>query len=171
MVKYQRSFIGRNTITDQRNIKILTLHSVWKFQEMSHSTLRVSFWKFEVCGQIVLPDRSLLIGQKMVKNWNETFGRFSNNVVVGQVTFNPTKVNQKCQKWSILASFWNLEVCGQTVLPDTLIFWQKVVKITKIEKFKSDILGDFQILWLLVKQCYQIDHFLKAKNWWKIRKF
>ena len=27
-----------------------------------------SFWKPEACGQTVLPDRSLLIGQKMVKN-------------------------------------------------------------------------------------------------------
>ena len=27
-----------------------------------------SFWKPEACGQIVLPDRSLLIGQKLVGN-------------------------------------------------------------------------------------------------------
>ena len=31
-----------------------------------------SFWKAEVCGQTVLPDRSILIGQKL-KNSNETF--------------------------------------------------------------------------------------------------
>ena len=27
-----------------------------------------SFWKPEACGQIVLPDRSFLIGQKLVEN-------------------------------------------------------------------------------------------------------
>ena len=27
-----------------------------------------SFWKSEACGQSVLPDRSLLIGQKLVEN-------------------------------------------------------------------------------------------------------
>ena len=27
-----------------------------------------SFWKPEACGQTVLPDRSILIGQKLVKN-------------------------------------------------------------------------------------------------------
>ena len=32
--------------------------------------------------------------------------------------FEWTKVNYKCQKWSILASFWKPEACGQTVLPD-----------------------------------------------------
>ena len=37
-----------------------------------------SFWKPEVCGQTVLPDRSVLIGQKLVempkfKNSNATF--------------------------------------------------------------------------------------------------
>ena len=32
--------------------------------------------------------------------------------------FEWTKVNWKCQKWSILASFWKAEACGQTALPD-----------------------------------------------------
>ena len=27
-----------------------------------------SFWKIEACGQTVLPDRSVLIGQKLVEN-------------------------------------------------------------------------------------------------------
>ena len=65
-------------------------HGVWKPQKMSHSTMRAkratftfwvniswkcqksfilaSFWKPEACGQTVLPDRSLLIGQKLVEN-------------------------------------------------------------------------------------------------------
>ena len=33
-----------------------------------------------------------------------------------------TKVNYKCQKWSILASFWKPEACGQTALPDNSLF-------------------------------------------------
>ena len=31
-------------------------------------SILVSFWKPEACGQTVLPDMSLLIGQKLVKN-------------------------------------------------------------------------------------------------------
>ena len=37
---------------------------------------------------------------------------------------------------------------GQTVLPDRLVLMkQKLVENTEIEKFKCDILGDFQTLW------------------------
>ena len=69
-------------------------HGVWKSQKKSHSTLRakrlasyvyilsgqtfikkcqkwfilMSFWKPEACGQTVLPDRSVLIGQKFAEN-------------------------------------------------------------------------------------------------------
>ena len=58
-----------------------------------------------------------------------------------------TKVNKKCQKSSILASFWKPEPCGQTVLPDRpFIIGQKWVENAKIPKFKCDILGDFQTL-------------------------
>ena len=35
--------------------------------------------------------------------------------------FEWTKVNQRCPKRSILASFWKPEACGQTVLPDKSI--------------------------------------------------
>ena len=57
-----------------------TQHSVWKSQKKSHSTSRAkratftfwvnlaSFWKAEACGHPVLPDRSVLIGQKLVEN-------------------------------------------------------------------------------------------------------
>ena len=64
------------------------IHTVWKSQEKSHSILRekramftfcedksllkmatfASFWKPVACGQTVLPDRSILIGQKLVEN-------------------------------------------------------------------------------------------------------
>ena len=61
-------------------------HSVWKSQKKSHSTLYCvqsevclhfkwkkwlilsSFWKPEACGQKVLPDMSILIRQKLMKN-------------------------------------------------------------------------------------------------------
>ena len=46
------------------------------------STL-ASFWKTEACGQTVLPDRSVLIGHKLVENANikmRHFESFSNNV-------------------------------------------------------------------------------------------
>ena len=65
--------------------------------------------------------------------------------------------NGKCQKWSILASFWKPEAFGQTVLPDRSIsnsIRQKLAKNIKIQKFKCDILGDFQTLWCcLMKIC------------------
>ena len=60
------------------------------------------------------------------------------------------KVNlKKCQKWSILASFWKPKACCQTVLPDRSIFiGQKLAKNPKIEKFNCEILGNFQTLWM-----------------------
>ena len=61
--------------------------------------------------------------------------------------FEWTKVNKKCQKLSILASFWKPEACGQTVLPDrSVLIGQKLVKNAKLQKFKCDILGDFQTM-------------------------
>ena len=55
---------------------------------------------------------------------------------------------EKCQKWSIFASFWKPEACGQTVLPDrSLLIGQKLVENAKIQKFKCDILSNFQTLW------------------------
>ena len=41
------------------------------------------------------------------------------------------------KKWSILASFWKPDVCGQTVLPDRSLFiGQKSVEKAKIRKLK-----------------------------------
>ncbi len=49
--------------------------------------------------------------------------------------FEWTKVNQNCQKWPNLASFWKLEACGQTVLPDrSVLIGQKLVENAKIQK-------------------------------------
>ena len=59
--------------------------------------------------------------------------------------FEWTKVNWKCQKWSILASFWKPEASGLTVLPDrSFLIRQKLVENAKIKKFKCDILSNFQ---------------------------
>ena len=59
-----------------------------------------------------------------------------------------TKVNQNCQKWSILASFWKPEACSQTVLPDrSLLIRQKLVENAKIKKkFKCHILRNYQTM-------------------------
>ena len=62
--------------------------------------------------------------------------------------FEWTEVNQKYLKWSILASFWISEACGQTVLPDrSVLIGQKLVENAKIQKFKCDILSNFQTMW------------------------
>ena len=47
------------------------------------------------------------------------------------------KFIKNAKKWSILASFWKLETCFQTVLPDiSLIIVQKLMKNAKIQKFQ-----------------------------------
>ena len=61
--------------------------------------------------------------------------------------FEWTKVNSNCQKWSIWASFWKPEACGQTVLPDrSVLMGQKLVENAKTKKFKCDILRNFQTM-------------------------
>ena len=44
------------------------IHGVWKSPKRSHSRLRAKRATFTFCGQMVLPDRSILIGQKLVEN-------------------------------------------------------------------------------------------------------
>ena len=59
--------------------------------------------------------------------------------------FEWTKINQKCQKRSILASFWKSETCGQTVLPDmSVLIGQKLVENAKIQ---------MRHFWVIFKQC------------------
>ena len=59
------------------------LHLEWSAQKES---ILASFWEPEACGQIVLPDRSVSIGQKLVKNAKigklkmRHFEEFSNTV-------------------------------------------------------------------------------------------
>ena len=60
-----------------------------------------------------------------------------------------TKVYQKCQKCSILASFWKYEACGQTVLLDrSILKGQKLMKSAKSENIKC-------IFWF-----FSVRHFL-----------
>ena len=47
---------------------------------------------------------------------------------------NGQKLIKKCQKWSILASFWKPKACGQTVLPDRSVsIRRKLVENPKIQ--------------------------------------
>ena len=44
------------------------------------------------------------------------------------------KLSEKSQKWSILASYWKSEACGQTVLLDrSVLIGQKLVENAKIQ--------------------------------------
>ena len=61
--------------------------------------------------------------------------------------YNLDKSSLKMTKMVNLASFWNSEVCGQTVLPDiTVLIGQKLEDNAKIQNFKWDILSNFQIM-------------------------
>ena len=62
------------------------------------------------------------------------------------------KLIKNAKKLSILASFWKLEACGQTVLPDrSFLIGQKLVENAEIKKFKCDILSKFQIMCDVIK--------------------
>ena len=84
---------------------------------------------------------------------------FSNSVYImsGQ-TFTKNAKNGQ-----FLASFWNPEACGQTVLPDgSILMRQKLMENAKIEKFKYDILGYY-----LTLGSHSID-ILSIKIDWKV---
>ena len=69
-------------------------------------SILASFWKPEACGQTVLPDRSLLIGQKLVENAKiqkfkcDIFEWFSNNVY-------HQEWNSTCRNRLILTRFYS----------------------------------------------------------------
>ena len=54
-------------ITEKVSFNILRLHFEWTKVNQKWSIL-ASFWKPKACGQTVLPDRSVLIGQKLMEN-------------------------------------------------------------------------------------------------------
>ena len=61
-----------------------------------------------------------------------------------ELHFEWTKVHQRSQKWSTLFKL-AVEQCYQTGQFEWDKNWWK---IKKIQKFKCDILGDFQTLWI-----------------------
>ena len=62
-------------------------------------------------------------------------------------TFWMDKSLLKMTKMVNFGYFWKPEACGQTVLPDrSVLIGQKLVENAKIQKFKCDILDDFQTL-------------------------
>ena len=57
------------------------------------------------------------------------------------------KSSLKLPKMVNFGDFLTPQSCGQTVLPDmSVLIGTKLVESTKIEKFKCDILSDFQTL-------------------------
>ena len=64
-----------------------------------------------------------------------------------------------------MASFWKPEACGQTVLPDrSVLIGQKLVENAKLEKFKCDILGDFQTLCYWVKKSHNCSEWQNSQR-------
>ena len=81
----------------------------------------------------------------------------------------------KMPKMVNLATFWNPETCGQTVLPDRPLLVE--TNWRKLQKFKCDILGDFHTLWYAQKKFHcvwkllkkgLIFHKIKSRNFLKI---
>ena len=98
-----------------------------------------SFWNTEACGQTVLQDRSIFIGQKLVEN--AKIQRFKCDIISGQ------KFIKKKPKMVQFGKFKISEFYSQVVLPDRSIFiGQKLVKSTKIQ---IRHLGDFQTMWIM----------------------
>ena len=73
-------------------------------------------------------------------NWSTVFENHRKSLIQHcerselRLHFEWTKVNWKCQKWSILATLWKPEACGQAVLPDkSALIGQKLVENAKIQ--------------------------------------
>ena len=62
-----------------------------------------------------------------------------------------------------MTSFWKPVACGQTVLPDrSVLIGQKLVENAKIEKFKCDILSNFQTM------CKDLNPNVRLVTIWKV---
>ena len=86
--------------------------------KMPKRSILASFLKHEARSQTVLPDRSLLLGQKLLEN--AKIDKFNFDFLSGQKFIkNAKKVN--------FGEFLKTEVCCQTVLPD-----RSILKKTKI---------------------------------------
>ena len=69
-------------------------------------------------------------------------------------------------KRSILASFWEPKACCHIVFPDrSVLIGQKLVGNAKIQKFKCEVLRNYQTMW---EYLITVDHLIKYKHiWWK----
>ena len=68
--------------------------------------------------------------------------------ITEKVSFNiASEASYVYKQWSILASFWKPEACGQTVLPDrSILIDQKLLEMPLSKSLGCDFLGDFQTL-------------------------
>ena len=104
---YFSTFLIMHSIFNMQYLLFYILHGVWKSQKkvsfnmvseanyvyilskMPKMLNLASFWKRDGCGQTVLPDMSILIGQKLVENAkikisNETFWVIFKQFALGQ---------------------------------------------------------------------------------------
>ena len=78
--------------------------------------------------------------------------------------FEWTKLNFKCQKKSILAIFWKLETCGQTVLPDRLVVIEQKLWGFQIFRVIFNPM-QFLVIWKLHLYIWLFKNF-KVQLWW-----
>ena len=123
------------------------VHSVWKSQKKSHSTLRAkratfTFWV----------DKSWLKMPKMV-HFDEFLKTWSlrSNSVTRQVSFNRTKIGGKCQNWkNANATFWVIfKQCVLQALMRLLFCW--LFAVFNGKSFDLYLLCSLSDLW---KKCF-----------------
>ena len=75
----------------------LRLHFEWTKvnKQCQKWSILVSFWKSEACGQTVLPDRSILLGQKLLEN--DRWKKFNCDTLSNFQTM--------CMFWSLIIEF------------------------------------------------------------------
>ena len=101
------------------------------YKKMPKIVNLASFLKPEVCGQTVLPDMSVLRGQKLMKN--AKIQKFKSDILSN---FNRTKIDEKCQ---------NSKNSNATF---RIIFKQyEILKVRK-KKFKNLRIFNFRYVWL-----------------------
>ena len=95
----------------------------------------ILYTKWDILGKIFNPARCLKITEKVSFN------------IASEASYIYILSGQKFIKKVKNGQFWKTEACGQTVLPNrSILIGQKLMENAKIEKFKCDILGDFQTL-------------------------
>ena len=80
------------------------------------------------------------------------------------------KLIKNAKKWSILASFWKPEACGQTVLPDrSVLLRQKLVENAKIQKESSLVGQIFSLSYLFNRQLDFVSNVQKKRIDYRLR--